>query len=99
MAFLNPRLDARRALELGMVTEIQPVESLAGVVAALAARLAAGPTQAFAVSKMLLNQAAGVDRLDYHLDQELEHLVRSADGAEFAEGLQAFLGKREPVFD
>jgi 2-(1,2-epoxy-1,2-dihydrophenyl)acetyl-CoA isomerase len=99
MAFLNPRLDARRALELGMVTEIQPVESLEGVVAALAARLAAGPTQAFAVSKMLLNQAAGVDRLDYHLDQELEHLVRSADGAEFAEGLQAFLGKREPVFD
>ena len=41
---------------------------------------------------------AGVDRLDFHLDQELENLARSADGAEFAEGLDAFLGKREPQF-
>ena len=49
-------------------------------------------------SKGLINRAAGIDRLDYHLDQELEHLVRSADGAEFAEGIGAFFEKRAPVF-
>jgi 2-(1,2-epoxy-1,2-dihydrophenyl)acetyl-CoA isomerase len=53
---------------------------------------------AYAVAKNLLNQAAGVDRLDYHLDQELQHLVRTADGAEFAEGLSAFFERRTPIF-
>ena len=47
----------------------------------------------------LVNLASGVDRLDYHLDQELERLARSADGPEFAEGLRAFLEKREARFD
>jgi enoyl-CoA hydratase/carnithine racemase len=46
-----------------------------------------------------LNQAAGVDQLDYHLDQELEHLSRIADGRDFSEGLQAFFEKREAVFE
>jgi enoyl-CoA hydratase/carnithine racemase len=45
-----------------------------------------------------MNAAAGMDRLDVHLDQELECLSRSADSAEFREGLDAFFGKREPRF-
>ena len=59
----------------------------------------AGPTRAYAVAKSLINQAAGVDQLDYHLDEELRHLARIADGADFAEGLAAFFGKRAPDFD
>ena len=98
MALLNPRLDARTALELGLVTAVFPTERFAGAVAELARGLAAGPTAAFAVTKRLLNQAAGVDRLDWHLDQELEALARIADGRDFAEGLDAFLGKRAPRF-
>jgi enoyl-CoA hydratase/carnithine racemase len=47
---------------------------------------------------MLLNQAAGMDRLDWHLDQELENLARSADGEDFKEGIEAFFGKRAPRF-
>ncbi len=39
-----------------------------------------------------------MDRLDYHLDQELEHPSRIADGPDFAEGLEAFFGKRPPRF-
>jgi enoyl-CoA hydratase/carnithine racemase len=39
-----------------------------------------------------------VDRLDWHLDQELEHLARSADSADFSEGIDAFFGKRPPRF-
>ena len=65
---------------------------------AIAHTLAAGPTQAFATAKMLINQAAGVDRIDFNLDQELHHLSRSADGDEFREGLRAFLEKRPPIF-
>jgi enoyl-CoA hydratase/carnithine racemase len=51
------------------------------------------------VAKALLNQAAGVDRLDYHLDRELEALARIADGRDFAEGLEAFFAKRPPRFE
>jgi len=64
----------------------------------LATRLAEGPTPAYAVAKKLMNQAAGVDRLDFHLDQEIEHLARVADTPDFAEGLAAFFEKRPPRF-
>jgi hypothetical protein len=39
-----------------------------------------------------------MDRLDVHLDRELDELSRSADGAEFRTGLDAFFAKRAPRF-
>jgi 2-(1,2-epoxy-1,2-dihydrophenyl)acetyl-CoA isomerase len=98
LMLLNPRLTAARAQQLGMVTEVYADAEFESAVEALARRLADGPTRAFGVAKGLLNLAAGVDRLDYHLDQELENLSRIADGAEFKEGLDAFFAKREPHF-
>jgi 2-(1,2-epoxy-1,2-dihydrophenyl)acetyl-CoA isomerase len=98
LVFLNPRVDARRALEIGLVTEVHPVERLEAQARTLASRLAAGPTGAYGVAKRLLNLAAGGDQLDAHLDQELESLARIADGADFGEGLESFLLKREPRF-
>jgi 2-(1,2-epoxy-1,2-dihydrophenyl)acetyl-CoA isomerase len=94
LVLLNPRLDARRACEMGLVTRVLPVEGFDAEVMALARRLAEGPTAAYAAAKALLNDAAGVDRLDFHLDRELQQLTRAADGVEFAAGLQAFLDKR-----
>lgn len=98
LMLLNPRLDADTAQRMGLVTAVLPVEGFDAAVVDVARQLAAGPTHAFGVAKSLLNQAAGVDRLDYHLDRELENLARSADGPEFAEGLDAFLRKRVPEF-
>jgi enoyl-CoA hydratase/carnithine racemase len=46
----------------------------------------------------LINQAAGIDRIDFHLDQELDALVRIANSPDFAEGLAAFFDKRPPQF-
>ena len=39
-----------------------------------------------------------MDRLDFHLDQEVEHLTRIADTPDFAEGLAAFFEKRPARF-
>jgi hypothetical protein len=64
----------------------------------VAERLAAGPAHAFSVAKELLNQSAGMDRLEAHLDRELDELSRVADGPEFAEGLRAFFEKRPAAF-
>ena len=98
LALLNPRLDARAAREWGLVNEVFPVARFDAEVLALARRLAELPTRSIGMTKALMNQAAGVDRLDWHLDQELESLARSADSADFAEGIEAFFGKRPPRF-
>ncbi|HTO99614.1 MAG TPA: enoyl-CoA hydratase-related protein [Myxococcales bacterium] len=98
LALLNPRLDAAGALAAGLLNRVFPDDSFDAEVKALAERVAAGPTRSFAVTKMLLNQAAGIDRLDFHLDQELENLARSADSEDFREGLDAFFARRPAAF-
>ena len=98
MIFLNPRLTAQQALEAGLITGVFPGPLFDEEVLAVARKIAAGPVQSYGVAKALLNQATGGDRLDYHLDEELRALTRSADAPEFAEGLKAFFEKRPPQF-
>lgn len=98
LLLLNPRLDAHRAQEYGLVTRVLPNDTFDADVLAMAKQIAGGPTEALGIAKQLMNEAAGVDRLDFHLDRELEHLARIADGAAFAEGLSAFFEKRQPDF-
>lgn len=98
LAFLNPRLDAAKAKEIGLVSEVIAEAEWDAEVRRIAAQLAAGPTRSYAVTKMLLHAADGVDRLDVHLDRELEELARAADGELVAEGITAFFEKRPPKF-
>jgi 2-(1,2-epoxy-1,2-dihydrophenyl)acetyl-CoA isomerase len=98
LVLLNPRIDALRARELGLVNEVYPAATFDQEVGRLAAKVAAGPPNAFAVAKGLINQASGMDRLDVHLDREIEALSRIADEAEFEEGLESFFAKRAPRF-
>jgi len=98
LLFLNPRLTAKRGCEIGLVTEVFPDENFDAEVQRVARTLAEGPTEAWGIAKALLNEAAGMDRLDHHLDRELDNLARIADGADFAEGIDAFFEKRPAVF-
>jgi 2-(1,2-epoxy-1,2-dihydrophenyl)acetyl-CoA isomerase len=98
LLFLNPRLDARAALDYGLITAVSPVETFDEDVMSMARRLAEGPPEALGIAKDLINQAAGMDRLDLHLDRELEQLARIANGEHFAEWLSAFFEKRAPQF-
>ena len=98
MLLLNPRLDAAAATRAGLVNAVFPVAGFDAEVRGMARRIAAGPTAAYAAAKQHFNEALNVDRLDHHLDRELEALVRSADSPEFAEGLDAFFARRAPRF-
>ncbi len=98
LALLSPRLTAREALDAGLVTRVVEDARVHEETLAMARTLAAGPAGAHAVAKRLVNQASGMDRLDVHLDQELEALSRIADGDDFREGIAAFFDKREPRF-
>jgi enoyl-CoA hydratase len=76
------RLDARRALELGMANRVVPAETLMAEALAFAHRLASLPPQAVQDTKALLNQwirQAAVSTLGYGLAAESQ----SHDTAEF----------------
>ena len=96
LILLNPRIDAMGAVALGLVNQVHPLATFEQDVRRVAAKVAEGPPNAFAIAKSLMNQAAGMDRLDVHLDRELEALSRIADAPEFAEGLDSFFAKRAP---
>lgn len=98
MIFLSPRLDAHRALEMGLINRVFPLAEFEERTKEFAELLAAGPTRAWAEAKALVNQACGMDLIEPHLDREAESLNRVANGADFAGGLDAFLAKRPPKF-
>jgi 2-(1,2-epoxy-1,2-dihydrophenyl)acetyl-CoA isomerase len=98
LVLLNPRLPADKAQALGLVSEVYPTLEFESRVERLARTLSDAPTRALGIAKALVNASVGMDRLDQHLDQELEHLSRIADGPEFREGLDAFFTKRAPEF-
>ncbi|MFW6085851.1 MAG: enoyl-CoA hydratase/isomerase family protein, partial [Myxococcota bacterium] len=86
LVLLGPRLSAEQAREANLVNRVFPQDTFEEEVRAIARQLADGPTTAYAAAKDLLNQAAGMDRLDVHLDQEVDHLARVANGSDFEEG-------------
>jgi 2-(1,2-epoxy-1,2-dihydrophenyl)acetyl-CoA isomerase len=96
IALLADILGAEEARALGLVTDVVAEDELAGHVAALAARLAAGPPVALAQTKALLN--AGVQSsLREALDAEARtQTINFATDA--PEGFRAFVDKRDPDY-
>jgi len=99
LALLSPRLSAREALAIGLINDVFRDAEFDEKARSLAQRLAEAPTAAVGTAKALINRASGMDRLDVHLDAELAALERSANGPNFAEGIDAFFEKRPPRFE
>ncbi|HLM49297.1 MAG TPA: enoyl-CoA hydratase [Solirubrobacteraceae bacterium] len=98
MAMLGERIGARQALEWGLVNRVHADEDFDAEVDALAARLAAGPTAAYAGLKRELN-AWAYARLDEQLELEARLQQEAAASPDFAEGVLAFVQKRPPSFE
>lgn len=97
MALIGERVPADRALEWGLVNAVHPDDRLMDEAAALAGRLAAGPTRSYAGSKRALNRMLYPDlegQLD--LEAEIQHDLARTD--DFLEGVSAFVEKRPATF-
>jgi 2-(1,2-epoxy-1,2-dihydrophenyl)acetyl-CoA isomerase len=97
IALLGDRFDASRALALGLVNRVVPVAELAQATLALASRLANGPTRALGRTKRLINESLN-HSLTEQLLAEQQAFAACANDADFAEGLRAFIEKREASF-
>ena len=93
----NRRLDAQAALEAGLVGRVLEDEALLPRAEAMCARLAAGPAAAFASAKELLRRSV-YQGYEAQLEEERQRLAAVSAGAEFREGVAAFLEKRPPRF-
>jgi len=97
LIFTDPTFDARKAYEIGLVTEVVDDAELEGTTMKRARRLVSGPLKAFAVAKNNLNRAMlGV--LENQLEQERLGIMESARTADAREGIAAILEKRKPAF-
>lgn len=97
MAMLGERVPAELALDWGMINAVHPDGDLAAAANALGARLAAGPTSSYAATKRLLNRRLYAD-LAEQLEAEAEAQRGQGLTGDFAEGVLAFLQKRDPEF-
>ncbi len=97
LALLGDRFDAATAQSLGLVNRVVPAAELEAETAKLAARLAAGPTLAYANTKALLNRSLQ-STYEEQLQAELEAFGECSATADFKEGIQAFVAKRKAAF-
>jgi enoyl-CoA hydratase/carnithine racemase len=97
MALLGERLPAADALEWGLVSHVVEDEQFDAEVAALAARLAEGPTAAYARTKEALRQASLGLLAQAHAGERAGQLEMFGT-ADFAEGIAAFRERRAARF-
>lgn len=88
-------LTAPEALAAGLVDQVEPEANFDAAVDALAARIAAGPTQAFGQFKRLMDSGLG---LADQLEAERAGFLSCIPTQDFSEGVHAFLEKRTPAF-
>ncbi|MEM9584073.1 MAG: 2-(1,2-epoxy-1,2-dihydrophenyl)acetyl-CoA isomerase PaaG [Pseudomonadota bacterium] len=97
LAMTGEPLSATQAADWGLIWKTVPADDLMNDARALAAKLASGPTQGFAQTKLAIAVAA-VNTLDAQLELEARLQKTCGQSSDYAEGVAAFLGKRKPEF-
>lgn len=97
LLFTADEIDARKALDLGMINKVVPHEELMPAAMELAQRLAKGPTRAIGMLKNMLNRSFESD-LSTALDREAALQGIAVSTNDVKEGIVSFFEKRPPNF-
>ncbi|MFC4113956.1 enoyl-CoA hydratase/isomerase family protein [Nonomuraea zeae] len=97
LVLLGRSFTAEQAVAWGIAGQVVPGADVGKTGLELAARLAAGPTAAYAESKRLISESWGRD-LGTVLTDEARAQERLGRTGDHAGAVEAFLGKRAPVF-
>jgi 2-(1,2-epoxy-1,2-dihydrophenyl)acetyl-CoA isomerase len=97
MLMLAEPVTAERALSFGVVNSVVDAGDLVGAAQELAARLAAGPTAAYAAIKEGIAFAANHDLPD-SLEHEAQVQARLGQTHDHTAATQAFVTKQQPVY-
>lgn len=97
MMMLGERISAEQALDWGLVYQVVDDATLMDTARTLAARLAKGPTRAYALIRQGIRQCMDKPLTDA-LMVERSNQLAAGRTADFGEGVAAFLQKRPAVF-
>ena len=97
LALLAERFSAADGAAMGIISHVVASGDVASETAKVAAQVAGSAANALARTKMLINNSFNAT-LPAQLHAEEQCFADSAAGAEFEEGVKAFLEKRRPVF-
>lgn len=97
LALLGDPLAAEEAERTGLIWRAVDDEKLSGEAEAVAMRLAQGPTAALVATRRLLDGSLSRD-FDAQLEEEARMQGELGRAADYAEGVRAFLEKRNPRF-
>lgn len=97
LAYTGDMIDAQRALDWGLVNHVVPGDELLTRAHEYAARIAAMPTRALALTRRAVYRAPNAT-LEDALEYEAQLQQHAAASEDHVEGVTAFLEKRDPVF-
>ncbi len=98
LLYLDEKIQAQRALELGLVSEVVAADQLEARGLALAQKFADGPTASFAAVKALM-MSAYETKLEVQMNLEGQALVEAVGSCDGQEGMAAFIERRAPRFN
>ncbi len=97
LMMLGDKITAIEAEKLGMIYKMVPVENFSQEVGNIASTLSNMPTKALGLTKRLLNESIN-NSLGNQLKLEGKLQIESAQSEDYAEGVDAFVNKRKPIF-
>jgi 2-(1,2-epoxy-1,2-dihydrophenyl)acetyl-CoA isomerase len=98
LVFTTRIIDAEEALSIGLVNKVVPHERLMEETMDMASTVARGPTRILGLAKQAMHRGLTSDLVEAE-EQEAKGLGICQRSPEHAEGVKAFLEKRQPRFD
>jgi methylglutaconyl-CoA hydratase len=92
------RIPADRALSIGLVNEVVPVEELDAAIARIVEALIAGAPDAQQAAKELITAVIGQPIGDSVTEETAQRIAKRRATAEARDGISAFLEKRQPAW-